>query len=113
MNSSQPVVVARGQSEDALERVVQVLQEAGIRFEVQEKVGSSPEHPSWEWALLVRPAEVDSARRALALESGVGTPPAPPPVPLFDSRRPEMLRVLLMLGSFGLAGWLWLRACSS
>jgi hypothetical protein len=110
---SSPVVVARGKSEEALERVARVLQGGGIHFEVEERVGTNPDHPSWEWAVLVKGSELDRARRALAVETSVPHAPMPPAVPLFEPRGTEPIRLLLMLGAFGLGAWLWFLSCAS
>ena len=111
MSNSEPVIVARGQSEKVLEQVAQVLQDAGIPFDVQEEVGGDPGRPDWRWAVRVRMGQVAQARRALAQGSEIPASHAPRPGPLFDTPGREALRVLLMLGCFGLAAALWFRGC--
>lgn len=106
------VVVARGSSEAELIRAARVLDDHAVPFEVEERVGGSPERPQWLWELKVAVGDLDRARAVLA----GGPEPAregPPPGPLFDSRGPEALRVLAVLVSLGLAGGLWLRSCLS
>jgi hypothetical protein len=117
MRESQPVVIARGSSEQALEQIAQMLQEAGIPFDVQEEVGEGPGRHDWRWAVRVRMGDVESARQALARDAEPSQTPQPPvgpqpaPGPLFDSGGREALRVLLMLGAFGLAAALFFRDC--
>ena len=111
VSNSEPVIVARGSSEKLLEQVVQVLQGAGIPFDVQEEVGGDPDRPDWRWAVRVRTGQVDQARRALARGSEIPGTHEPRPGPLFETPGREALRVLLMLVSFGLAAALFLRGC--
>jgi hypothetical protein len=111
VSNSEPVIVARGQSEKVLEQVAQVLQDAGIPFDVQEEVGGDPGRPDWRWAVRVRMGEVDQARRALAQGSKTQTSHEPRPGPLFETPGRDALRVLLMLVFFGLAAALWFRGC--
>lgn len=107
------VVVARGSSEEELRAIAETLNGAGVRFQVEERILGPQEAPQWSWEVIIDEAQMDAARRALAPE------PEPPASvessgePLFDSRAGEVLRVGLMLASFGMAGGLWLQTCVS
>ncbi len=111
MTGARDAIVARGTSEDELELVVRLLDGAGIRFDVDEGVGSDPDGPQWTWQVRVSGEAVDEARRAMARERQVPATPEPSPGPLFESRGSEFIRVILVLSSFGLAGGLFLQTC--
>ena len=117
VSDSQPIIIARGNSERALEQLAGVLQEAEIPFDVQEEVGADSAGHNWRWAVRVRRVDLERARRALAREPELHTSAPPPrgpdvsPKPLFESRGPEALRVLLVFLAFGLAVALFFRDC--
>ncbi len=111
MAGAPDAIVARGTSEDELELVVRLLHDAGVRFDVDEGVGSDPDGPQWTWQVRVSGEAVDEARRALARERQIPATPEPSSRPLFESRGSEFLRVILVLSSFGLAGGLFLQTC--
>jgi hypothetical protein len=111
VSNSEPVIVARGSSETALEQIAQILHEAGIAFDVQEEAGGDPARPDWRWAVRVRMDQVDQARRVLTRQPQIPPTHEPKPRPLFETPGREVLRVLLMLASFGLAAALWFRNC--
>ncbi len=105
------VVVARGTSEAELRRVAQILHDGGVPFQVEEGVGGNPERPLWRWDVLVGTDDLDDARRLLSAEPETPGPRDPAPGPLFESSGSDLLRVGLMLISFGLAGGLWFLSC--
>jgi hypothetical protein len=109
----EPVVVAKGSAEGELRRVARLLHAAGIHFEVEEGIGGSPEHPQWQWQVIVLADSLDAARRALSAEPARPTSAEPAPGPLFEPRGQELFRVALALAALGLAGGLWLRTCVS
>lgn len=109
----QPVVVAQGSSEGELRRVARLLHDVGILFEVEEGMGGSPEHPQWQWRVMVLAESLDAARRALSHEPSRPATAEPTPRPLFEPRGQDALRVALALAALGLAGGLWLRTCVS
>jgi hypothetical protein len=108
---SNVVVVAKGSSEEELERLARLLHEAEIRFDVQEGFGNDLQNPEWRWEIVVGTTAVDQARRVLALEGTLPRTPEPPPTPLFHGHGQEAARIVLMLLTLGLAGGLWLRSC--
>jgi hypothetical protein len=109
--SARDAVVARGTSEDELRHVAELLHDAGIPFDVDEGVGADSDHPQWTWQVRVPVESVDGARRAMAGEHQLPATSEPSPRPLFDSRGPNFIRVVLSLAAFGLAGGLWLQTC--
>jgi hypothetical protein len=104
-------VVAGGSPED-LDRVAAALTEAGVEFEVEERL-VDPEKPGdWAWRVLIRPADLGRARNALEqLLRSTGLAPAggTSPAPFFDPGGYDLLRSILVLACLGLAVFLLLR----
>ncbi len=103
--------VARGYGRNALGRVIEALESAGIEYEIaEEPAGESP--GSWQ----IRVA-IDAAPRATAALATLGAEPPPAtarsaaerPGPLFESSSGSLLRALAMALCFGFALWLALR----
>ncbi len=111
MAAARDAIVARGTSEDELEKVARLLHEGQVPFQVDEGIGSDPDSPQWTWQVRVPEEVVDEARRALAAESQIPQTHEPSPRPLFESRGSGFIRMILALTSFGLAGGLWLQTC--
>jgi hypothetical protein len=105
------VPIARGFGRDALARVVEALEDAGIDYEVaEEPAGESP----GAWHVRV---PIGSAPRAVAALARIGSaetaaaPRAPETraEPLFVGSSDLLVRALAMALCFGLALWLALR----
>ena len=111
MVATPDTIVARGTKEDGLEQVVRLLEEAGVRFHVDEEIASDPDHPQWTWQVRVSGEAVDEARRALSRERQIPATTEPDSRPLFEPRGSQFIRIILALASFGLAGGLWLQTC--
>ncbi|MFQ5696705.1 MAG: hypothetical protein ACE5IL_00270 [Myxococcota bacterium] len=122
--------IAAGESLEDLEGLSQALSDAGIEFEIEERLadaflpegtpGAGPE----SWRILIRPVDLGSARRVIELfvrrsraqprgePSRSAGPRAPTeahsPRPLYEPGRLEILRPLTVLILLGLAGLLLL-----
>ena len=104
--------VVAGESAEDLDRVAAALTQAGVEFEVEERL-ADPERPGdWSWRVLIRPDDLGRARQVLEQLLQTAAPPAASstsPGPLHDLGGYDWLRWILVLACIGLALFLLLR----
>jgi hypothetical protein len=103
-------VVAGGSAED-LDQVAAALTQAGVEFEVEERL-ADPERPAdWSWRVLIRPDDLGRARQVLEQLLGATSASATNGTssgPLYDLGGYDLLRWILVLACIGLALFLLL-----
>ncbi len=103
--------VVAGESAEDLDRVAAALTQAGVEFEVEERL-ADPERPAdWSWRVLIRPDDLGRARQVLEQLLRAAPQSATDggsPGPLFDPRGHDLLRTILVLACIGLALFLLL-----